>query len=175
LIVGQRRGRGERRKSTRSPREDIYGCLYFFLSEQLRGVADRLQTTSTSFFVQMLDACDLGRKIRDGSLAADGIPSSIRFDRIEVSNIIDADYVGLNNVLTSWSPLLCDNCTAAIVGYFMNWFMIQGDGRVSGAGGTVNAKLMSSLLDKVKQASLSLSWTGQLYSYFFTRARSGIT
>jgi hypothetical protein len=154
--------------------EDIYGCLYFFLSEQLRGVADRLQTTSTSFFVQMLDACDLGRKIRDGSLAADGIPSSIRFDRIEVSNIIDADYVGLNNVLTSWSPLLCDNCTAAIVGYFMNWFMIQGDGRVSGAGGTVNAKLMSSLLDKVKQASLSLSWTGQLYSYFFTRAGSGI-
>lgn len=133
--------------------EDIYGCLYFFLSEQLRGVADRLQTTSTSFLVQMLDACDLACKIRDGSLTADGIPSSIRFDRIEVSNIIDANYVGLNNVLMSWSPLLCDNRTAAIVGYFMNWFMVQANGRVSGAGESVNTKLMDSLWNKVKQGA----------------------
>ena len=155
--------------------EDIYGCLYFFLSKQLREVADRLQTTSTSFFVQMLDACDVGHKIQDGSLATDGIPSSIRFDRIEVSNIIDANYVGLNNVLTSWSSLLCDNRTAAIVGYFMNWFIIQGDGRVSGAGESVNTKLMGVLWDKVKQVRLSLSWTGQFNSYFIMGAWSGIT
>ena len=157
--------------------EDIYGCLYFFLSKQLREVADRLQTTSTSFFVQMLDACDLGREIRDGSLAADGIPSSIRFDRIEVSNIIDANYVGLNDVLTSWSPLLCDDRTAAIVGYFMNWFTMQRDGRVFGAleAGSVNTKLIRNLMDRVKQVSPSLSWTGRLNSYFITRARSGIT
>ncbi|EDR06851.1 uncharacterized protein LACBIDRAFT_299776 [Laccaria bicolor S238N-H82] len=133
--------------------EDIYGCLYFFLSKQLREVIDRLQTTSTSFFVQMLDACDLGCQIRDGSLAADGIPSSIRFDHIKVSNIIDANYVGLNNILTSWSPLLCVNHTTAIVGYFMNWFTIQCNGRVFGAleGGSVSSKLMRSLMDRVKQ------------------------
>ena len=117
----------------------------------------------------------LGRKIRDGSLAIDGIPSSIHFGRIEISNIIDANYVGLVNVLTTWSSLLCDNRTAATVGYVMNWFMIQGDGRVSGEGESVNTKLMNSLWDKVKQVSLSLSWTGQFNSYFITRARSGIT
>ena len=121
------------------------------------------------------DACDLGHKIQDGSLATDGIPSSIRFDRIEVSNIIDTNYVGLNNVLTSWSSLLCDNHTAAIIGYFMNWFIIQGDGCVSGAGESVNTKLMGSLWNKVKKVRLSLSWTGQFNSYFIMGAWSGIT
>jgi hypothetical protein len=164
----------KQQKSTRSQPSRHLRLPLVSLSEQLCGVADRLQTTSTTCFVQMLDAYDLGRKFRDGSLSADGIPSSIRFDRIEVSNIIDVNYVGLNNVLTSWSPLLCNNRTAAILGYFMNWFMIKGDGRVSGAGGSVNTKLMGSLMDKIKQVNLLLSSTRQLYSYFFTRARSGI-
>jgi len=48
------------------------------------------------------------------------LPASIRFDRIEVSNILDANYVGMRGVLTHWAPFLAESNTAAIVGYFMN-------------------------------------------------------
>jgi len=66
--------------------------------------------------------------ISEGVLSSFGIPASVRFDRIDVSNILDVNYVGINDVLTHWGPLLKDSRTAALVGYFMNWTFVQPDG-----------------------------------------------
>ncbi|KAF8800717.1 hypothetical protein BYT27DRAFT_7199539 [Phlegmacium glaucopus] len=113
--------------------EDIYGCLYFFLSEQLRMFTHRLRNFKINFKVFPCEACQLSKRIRQNLLAECGIPASIRFDRIDVSNILDANYVGLRGVLTHWAPLLAESSTAVIVGYFMNWVARQEDGLASGA------------------------------------------
>ncbi|KAJ2921112.1 hypothetical protein H1R20_g15980, partial [Candolleomyces eurysporus] len=63
--------------------EDIYGCLYFFLSTQL-----------------------------------------------------------------PWSPLLGQGKHAAIVGYYMNWFMVQKDGRAQGASGSITKELTKQMVER---------------------------
>jgi hypothetical protein len=84
--------------------------------------------------------------IRDNELAPFGIPASIRFDRIEVSNIIDCNYVGINDVLTSWAPLLAESNYATILSYLMNWVVFQPDGSASSAGQGVLMKLLNRLV-----------------------------
>jgi hypothetical protein len=103
-------------------RADLYGCLYFYLSEQLRSFADRLSKFRISFRVFDRDARDLAKNLHMGTFVGQGLPKGIRFDRIDVSNIIDTEYVGVPNVLQDWAPLLSDtNRFATIVGYSMNW------------------------------------------------------
>ena len=47
---------------------------------------------------------------------------SVKYDRIEVSNITDKEYVGITRVLSDWGTLLDPtNQHAAIIGLFMNW------------------------------------------------------
>ncbi|KAF9533232.1 hypothetical protein CPB83DRAFT_538125 [Crepidotus variabilis] len=113
--------------------EDIYGCLYFSLLDQLCSFARRLRTTKIAFTMLCMDARDIPATIRSNDLSALGIPSSIRYDRIAVSNILDANYVGIEGVLTRWGPFLVDTKSAAIVGYLMNWTFRQRDGRATGA------------------------------------------
>ena len=129
--------------------EDIYGCLYFFLSEQLRKFAQRLRNFKIGFKVVPFDACQLSEGIRQNSFAELGIPASIRFDRIAVSNILDANYVGLRGVLTHWAPFLVESSTSVIVGYFMNWIAQQEDGRATGASEVVVRQIMKRLLNKI--------------------------
>jgi hypothetical protein len=131
--------------------EDIYGCLYFFLSEQLRAFAGRLRKFSSSFTILTLDARELPRRIRENEFSEFNIPSSIKFDRIEVSNIVDTDYVGLDDVLTLWGPYLKKNRSAAIVGYFMNWVELQKDGRSSGR--SVQESLLLKVFNKEEVSS----------------------
>jgi hypothetical protein len=129
--------------------EDIYGCLYFFLSNQLRTFANRLRTFSSSFTVLNCDARVLPRVILDDALSELNIPPSIKFDRIEVSNILDENYVGIHDVLTLWAPLLQDSSSAVIVGYFMNWaFSHKVPGRATAAGRRVTAGLVRKVLAK---------------------------
>jgi hypothetical protein len=127
--------------------EDIYGCLYFFLSEQLTEFADRLARFQISFKFFVMDARDLSSSIRDNLWSEVDIPRSIRFDRIAVSNIIDKDYVGLRETLESWAPLLAETKYATIVGYLMNWFMSQRDGKCEGAGKAALKKVSSKMMD----------------------------
>ncbi|KAF8626500.1 hypothetical protein AX17_006553 [Amanita inopinata Kibby_2008] len=125
--------------------EDIYGCLYFFLADQLRTFARRLRQFRISFTVTGFEACALSKLIQKNELSEFlNLPSSIRFDRIEVSNIFDRNYVGLRSVLTHWAPLLRRNSTAAIVGYFMNWAM-QREGRVFHADHKTRSKVIERL------------------------------
>lgn len=130
--------------------EDIYGCLYFFLSDQLRMFSRRLRKFKISFKVFPLESCHLSESIRLNELVEYGIPASIGFDRIVVSNILDANYVGLRDVLTNWAPLLARNSTAAIVGYFMNWVAQQEDGRVEGASRLTLKNLIDRMIDRIK-------------------------
>lgn len=80
-----------------------------------------------------MDATELARITRDGLMARYGLPPSVRFDRVFVSNIFDQIYVGLQRVLESWAPLLSKTASAAIVGYLMNWFTLVPDGEPQGA------------------------------------------
>lgn len=97
-----------------------------------------------------VDARQLPRIISENLLYEAKIPSSIKFDRIDVSNILDANYVGLHDVLTLWSPLLGESKSAVIVGYFMNWSMLQNGGRVTSAGESVAKGLMRRAIEKEK-------------------------
>jgi hypothetical protein len=134
--------------------EDIYGCLYFYLSDQLRLFAERIQLFHISFKVFSFEATMLSHAILDNGLVSYGLPASIRFDRIEVSNILDDNYVGIDGVLTAWAPLLAENNFATIVGYFMNWTALwQPDGHASNAGEHVCKELLGRL---IKEGKVSL-------------------
>ncbi|KAJ2915828.1 hypothetical protein MD484_g4584, partial [Candolleomyces efflorescens] len=109
--------------------EDIYGCLYFYLSDQLRMFVSRIRTLPISFKLFPAEALHLANCIKSGVLTEIGLGPAMRFDRIQVSNIIDSQYIGIKAVLASWGPLLSDNCSATIVGYFLNWFISEKDGR----------------------------------------------
>ncbi|KAG2123462.1 hypothetical protein DEU56DRAFT_48468 [Suillus clintonianus] len=128
--------------------EDIYGCLYFFLSHQLRTFARHLRKFRISFRVVTTDASNLSRLIREDDFSSFGIPSSVRFDRIDVSNILDVNYLGIRDVLTHWGPLLKKSRTAAIVGYFMNWAIVQPNGRAFAAGRIESPKIFRALVEK---------------------------
>ncbi|CAL1708496.1 unnamed protein product [Somion occarium] len=112
-------------------RADLYGCLYFFLSEQLRVFARRLRKFRISFHIFNRDASDLSKAIRAGNLASYGVPSTIRFDRVDVSNIMDAEYVGIPRIVTFWGPLLATGQHATLLGYFMNWVNRQKGGNIN--------------------------------------------
>ena len=130
--------------------EDIYGCLYFFLSDQLRMFTRRLHNFKIRFKVFSFEACLLSESIRQNDLIGYGIPATIGFDRIAVSNILDANYVGLRDVLTHWAPLLAKSSTAVIVGYFMNWIARQEDGRALGAGSFAFKNLTKLMINKIR-------------------------
>jgi hypothetical protein len=131
--------------------EDIYGCLYFFLSDELRSFFRRLRQFHIAFHLTDVDASDLSHAIRDGLLVKQGIPPSIRFDRIEVSNILDDNYIGVRDVLTNWAPLLSESESASIVGYFMNWTGLQKDGNATNIRDSRSVKaLVRSWTNKMK-------------------------
>lgn len=79
----------------------------------------------------------------------------MRFDRIQVSNILDDNYVGIEGVLNKWAPLLKNSRTAAIVGYFMNWIAMQKGAQVSSAGPEVMAKVVDRLIKEGKVSEVS--------------------
>ena len=130
--------------------EDIYGCFYFFLSQELRTFSRRLRQFQIAFKVYCAEACQLSLSIQDNILSEHGLPASIRFDRIEVSNILDANYIGMRAVLTHWEPLLVDTGSAAIVGYFMNWPAAQRGGKASEAGHNIMQKLIGQAMERRK-------------------------
>ena len=114
--------------------EDVYGCLYFYLSDQLRTFARHLRQHRISFHVFNSEACALAQGIAQGRFSEWGVPSGTRFDRIDVSNIMDPNYVGIRGVMDAWGPLLAKTDNAALTGYFMNWVAFAEKGRIADAG-----------------------------------------
>lgn len=115
-------------KERGAQRADLYGCLYFYLSKQLRMFSSRIKRFRIKFHMLDRDARALAKDLRSGVLESQGLPKSIRFDRIDVSNVIDNYYIGLPNVLSDWGPFLSGtNPCATLLGYSMNWVPAQFD------------------------------------------------
>lgn len=125
---------------------DLYGCLYFYLTKQLRSFAERIKKFRILFRMFDQDARELAKNIRTGVYEAQGLMKSMAFDRIDVSNIIDLEYVGVANVLTDWTPFLSKtNKFSTILGYSMNWVPKQHNsdpGENSNAMSKITKKLM---------------------------------
>ena len=134
---------------------DVYGCLYFFLSDQLRKFTRRIRELDILFQLTNFDARALSQGIRDDVFSSFAIPASLRFDRIHVSNVFDANYIGISGVLSDWAPLLAKGETAAIIGYFMNWVAVQENGRAMSAGPKVLKMLLDRLLEEGKVGVIS--------------------
>ncbi|KAF9225919.1 hypothetical protein BS17DRAFT_777877 [Gyrodon lividus] len=126
--------------------EDIYGCLYFFLSDQLRTFARRIREHRISFHVFNSDACALAEEVGKGTYLAYGIPSTVRFDRIDVSNIMDPNHVGTQLVLNMWGPLLAKSDNSAFIGYFMNWMAYVEKGRAIDASSAVMRNILDMMI-----------------------------
>ncbi|KZT23891.1 hypothetical protein NEOLEDRAFT_1068587 [Neolentinus lepideus HHB14362 ss-1] len=139
-------------------RAEIFGCLYFFLTDQLRTFARRLRQFSISFHLYSEDARDLAGRMKAGGRVHSGVPPSVHFDRIEVSNIMDAEYVGISRVLTDWAPLLKNNRTATIIAYFMNWRARQKGADLFTAGKHVMDRIMDRLHQDNRVRPAVLSW-----------------
>ena len=69
------------------------------------------------------DAGELSKAMRSGALSHYGLPTTTRFDRIDVSNIIDVEYIGIPRALSDWGPQLNSDANkhASLIGYSMNW------------------------------------------------------
>uniref|UniRef100_A0A0W0FAF2 DUF4470 domain-containing protein n=1 Tax=Moniliophthora roreri TaxID=221103 RepID=A0A0W0FAF2_MONRR len=93
--------------------EDIIGCLHYHVKDQLTTFSRRLRKFSISFSMYDQNAIEL----------SDTLPLHLRqFDRIEVSNIVDREYVGVFPMLTKWGPLLNrDQPDSTLVASFINW------------------------------------------------------
>ncbi len=95
--------------------EDLFGCLFFYVKDQLVEFSKRLRRFKIQIYVSDEDARQLPKTLNSHSM----FPQS--FDRVEASNITDKNYVGMS-VLSDWGPLLNKaNPHAAIIGLFMNW------------------------------------------------------
>ncbi|KAF6752084.1 hypothetical protein DFP72DRAFT_906060 [Ephemerocybe angulata] len=97
--------------------EDIYGCLYFHLSDQLKTFAKRIRNFSIDFKLFAMEPDALLQSLKDGPV--EGVAVQNRFDRIDVSNVVDRE--GLEKVLSQWTPLLSEGDNAAVVGLFQDW------------------------------------------------------
>ncbi|KAF6752073.1 hypothetical protein DFP72DRAFT_850254 [Ephemerocybe angulata] len=75
--------------------EDLYGCLYFFLTQELREFHRRLQRFHIAFKITCMDASGLSQLLLNTQLdvfAKYDLPASTRFDRI----MPDGRYDGLS-------------------------------------------------------------------------------
>lgn len=89
---------------------DLYGDLYFYLTDMIKALHRRVRKHVLKFKIQCATAQELGSLVPTQS-----------YDRIEVSNIVDMAYLGLDDTLRLMQPLLkMSNPKAALIALFMN-------------------------------------------------------
>ena len=125
--------------------EDIYGCLYFYLSDQLQKFAKRIRELDVTFHVFNMSAHTLARDILGGQYSRCGLTPSVRFNRVDLAYTL-ADPGYMRDVLKSWTPLLAEGDTAAIVGVFSDWTDSQKDGSVVGLDEAAVAPIVGKLM-----------------------------
>ncbi|KAJ7233102.1 hypothetical protein C8J57DRAFT_1196085 [Mycena rebaudengoi] len=97
--------------------EDIFGCLFFHVKDQLREFAKRVKELNISIHLTQFDASILSKGLSIGALPAF---EDARFDRIVTSDLLDS--VGLRTCLADWGPLLNrENKHASIVMHSKSW------------------------------------------------------
>ena len=134
-------------------RADIFGCLYFYLSDQLRQFIRRLRKFKISFKFFEKPPGVLAHQLSQGAYAHIGLAKDVVFDRIDFSDFADEDLGEggssvLVSVLNDWSPLLNkENPSATILGYFAEWVSKQ---RKSQPGTTEMRALTGQLIKQGK-------------------------
>ncbi|KAJ3546627.1 hypothetical protein NMY22_g1969 [Coprinellus aureogranulatus] len=134
--------------------EDIFGCLYFYLSSQLRKFAQRIRTWDILFTVFSLDPEQLSQRLRGNAFQQMSLPSTMRFDRIDIGNLVDKQGK-LKSLLTAWAPLLRQSEYAVVVGRFENWGKVQGNGK---SGSDVGAAAVAKLKGHTEHLLPDSSW-----------------
>ena len=108
------------------PDNDLYGLLYLYIRNQLTEFVKRIKNLQLTFRLHNTSAQVLSKEFT--SSKPDGVVLliyilDVKFDRIEVSNIVDKNYLGLEKVLEDWSPRLNrNNPCSTLITTFMNWF-----------------------------------------------------
>ncbi|KAH8101977.1 hypothetical protein BXZ70DRAFT_987516 [Cristinia sonorae] len=128
------------------PQADVYGCLYFYLRDQLSSFAERLKTFNISFHLFNLGPSELATRISTGYLYKCGISRSILFDRIDLSNIVECECVGISKALTDWEPYLAACKDATLLAHFRSWFSKQKGGHLSSVGEDTCSEILSNML-----------------------------
>ncbi|KAJ6580854.1 hypothetical protein B0H19DRAFT_1369334 [Mycena capillaripes] len=101
--------------------EDILGCLFFHVKDELREFAKRISELRIDIHVTSFDAGILAKGITIGALPAFEDAS---FDRILTSNLVDS--IGLRACLSDWGPLLNrENKFASILMQTKAWHATQ--------------------------------------------------
>ena len=101
------------------PANDSYGHLYLYLWEQFLFFHRQCQQKSVNLIITAVDMQSLGEVV-----------PSLRFDRIDVSNVVDATYLGVGRTLRAVRPFLrSTNKCAVVVSLFMNTIGIIGQYR----------------------------------------------
>lgn len=127
--------------------EDIYGCLYFYLLDQLRELRHRLRHRYTiRISIVCLKPSDLA------SLISEKKPE-LRFDRIDVADHFDHNRGGVKDTLRTWSPFLAENDDAAIIGYCKNWVKLQFNGRAKGVSDQCVQASLENLVKNIKAST----------------------
>ncbi|KAF4311294.1 hypothetical protein GTA08_BOTSDO13075 [Botryosphaeria dothidea] len=103
-------------RKTPLAKNDLYGGLFFHISELLVDFCEKVQRMKISFVLLHVDAVDLPKSL------ANDFNLTKSFDRIEVSNIADGGYLG-SKCLDIFAPLLRpldENPCATLVTLFIN-------------------------------------------------------
>ena len=93
--------------------------------DELTEFAQRIRNFNITFHLTDHRAEELSGNIRGGVYSSIGIPPTIRFDRIDISNMGDAEYLGVPRAITDWGPFLKDTEHATLLGHFVNWARVQ--------------------------------------------------
>ncbi|KIY64468.1 hypothetical protein CYLTODRAFT_401827 [Cylindrobasidium torrendii FP15055 ss-10] len=136
---------------------DILGATFFHVKDQLSDFFIRLKSIRTNIIILSCNVVALPKTI--GSLK--DLPA--QFDSIDVGNNIDSNYAGMEQVLTSYGPLLKERQTSTLIGLFMNWMykVPSGDLTSASASGALRVAMafnrLKRLLPKVAE-TLQASW-----------------
>ncbi|KAL2075267.1 hypothetical protein VTL71DRAFT_210 [Oculimacula yallundae] len=96
---------------------DVYGGLYFHVYSVLLKFCNKLQVLNLSFVLLQVNALELYKTLENAQLLKQG------FDRVEVSNISDGGYIGIQRTLLHLSRLLPappSNPHATLLTLFLN-------------------------------------------------------
>lgn len=130
--------------------EDLFGCLYFYLSDELNTFIERMRQLNVTFYLFANDCEKLAKDQQSGKLASFGLSASQKYDRIDVSNTVDEKYLGFRKVIKNWGPLLNEqNPSSTLLSYSMNWPFSQPQ-----AMPDTDPKVMERILTKVVSSGL---------------------
>ena len=125
------------------PKEDRYGRLHFYIRDKLETFCRRTASAQKlRFHLYCVDAADLPFHLNRNL-------ESIQFDRVEVANIVDRPYLGLDQTLQTCGSLLkpsAENPRATLIALFMNAIHIA----ENDLGSDYRAKSLASALAKIR-------------------------